>query len=83
MTQAEMTGSGFHIEPTPPQKLLRMTTLRTLLMDEIKGLRKSSLASSALATIRKEYSLTGNRQAVYTRFCELIEQYRASAGVTQ
>ena len=40
---------------------------------EMAGL-KISRGTSAYSIIKKEFGLKGNRESVYTQFCEVVEQ---------
>ena len=52
--------------------LYHMMSQRTALKLELKGLKHSR--GSVYAHIKRTYGLRGNKQSVYTQFCELIEK---------
>lgn len=68
MTQA---GSVSLTEPKQIE-LYHMMTQRSALKLEIAGLKMSR--GSVYAHIKRTYGLRGNKQSVYTQFCELIEK---------
>lgn len=53
-------------------KVYHMLSQKTALSLELKGLKMSK--GSMYAHIKRTYGLRGNRQSVYTQFCELIEK---------
>ena len=53
--------------------VFRMCTLLRMLKLEMAGL-KISRGTSAYSIIKKEFGLKGNRESVYTQFCEVVEQ---------
>jgi len=55
--------------------LYRMCVLRGALKLEIQGLRMSR-GPTVYSRIKREFGLKGNREAVYTQMCELIEKER-------
>lgn len=56
--------------------LFNMIAQKSALKLELAGLRHSR--GSVYAHIKKAYGLRGNKQSVYTQFCELVE--RAKGG---
>lgn len=56
--------------------LFNMIAQKSALKLELAGLRHSR--GSVYAHIKKVYGLRGNKQSVYTQFCELVE--RAKGG---
>ena len=53
-------------------RLFRMMSMKHALGLEIKGLRHSR--GSVYALIKREFGLRGNRESVFTQFCELVER---------
>ena len=53
--------------------VFRMCALRSALKLELKGL-KMSKGATAYSIIKKEFGLKGNKESVYTQFCEMCEQ---------
>lgn len=53
-------------------EMFNMMAQRSALKLELKGLKMSR--GSVYAHIKRTYGLRGNRQSVYTQFCELVEQ---------
>ena len=56
---------------TEPE-LYHMLTQKSALKLELAGLRHSR--GSVYALIKRVYHLRGNKQSVYTQFCELVEK---------
>lgn len=77
-TQGQTTGHPTVITGPERIKLVCMISQRAALNLERKGLRHSR--GSVLAIVKRSYGLTGNREAVYTQFCELIENYKLEHG---
>ena len=57
-------------QPTP--EYYRLLVLQAALRLELQGLKRSR-SPSAYAAIKREFGLRGNRERVYTQFCELVE----------
>jgi hypothetical protein len=53
-------------------RLAQMIAQKHALHLELKGLKHSG--GSVNARIKRHYGLRGNRQSVYTQFCELVER---------
>lgn len=53
-------------------RLAQMIAQKHALKLEMRGLKHSG--GSVNARIKKHYGLRGNRQSVYTQFCELVEK---------
>lgn len=53
-------------------RLFRMVSMKHALALEMKGLRHSR--GSVYAAIKREFGLRGNRESVFTQFCELVER---------
>jgi len=64
----ETTGSVMVTQP----ELFNMLAQKAALRLEIKGLKMSR--GSVYAHIKRTYGLRGNKQSVYTQFCELVEK---------
>lgn len=61
---------------TPQQiNFVRLVALRGALSLELKGMKRRG--RSAYSIIKHEFGLKGNRNAVYTQFCELVEKERS------
>lgn len=62
------------ISVTDPDEIrvVRMIALKSALNLERKGLRRKG--RSALSIVKSEFGLRGNRESVYTQFCELVER---------
>jgi hypothetical protein len=61
---------------TPAQiNFLRLCSLRGMLSLELKGMSRS-YPPSAYMIIKREFGFRGNREWVYTQFCEYIEKQR-------
>lgn len=73
------TGTPTVITGSERIKLVSMVAQRAALNLERKGLRHSR--GSIYALIKRSYGLKGNREAVYTQFCELIEKYKQEHGL--
>ena len=52
--------------------MARMLALKGALRLETLGMRHSG--GSVYARVKKEFGLRGNKQSVYTQFCELVEK---------
>lgn len=52
--------------------IAQMLAQRSALGLEMRGLKFSG--GSIYATIKRQHGLRGNKQSVYTQFCELIEK---------
>lgn len=72
------TGQATIITGSERIKLVSMLAQRAALNLERKGLTRRG--SSVLSIIKRSYGLKGNREAVYTQFCELIEKYKLEHG---
>ncbi len=57
-------------------KLYRMLALRGALSLECKGMKRRG--KSAYAIIKNEWGLKGNKESVYTQFCELTEKEKGN-----
>lgn len=55
-------------------KLAQMIAQKHAMNLERKGLRHSG--GSVTARVKRHYGLRGNRESVYTQFCELVEKKR-------
>jgi hypothetical protein len=53
-------------------KVAQMIAQRSALKLECRGLKKRG--RSMYAIIKQHYGLRGNRESVYTQFCELVER---------
>jgi hypothetical protein len=53
-------------------RIAQMLARRSALKLEMLGLKHSS--GSIYALIKREHGLRGNKQSVYTQYCELIEK---------
>ena len=53
-------------------QLYHMHVLRSALSLERKGMKRRG--RSAYAIIKREFNLRGNKESVYTQFCELCEK---------
>ena len=62
---------------TVDPKIFNMLAQKSALKLELQGLKMSR--GSVYAHIKRTYGLRGNKQSVYTQFCELCE--RAKTGV--
>lgn len=63
---------------TPEQiQMYRLLALRAALKLECMGLRGRL---NAYATIRREFGFRGNREQVYTQFCEYVEKEKGRCG---
>tara|TARA_R110000803_G_scaffold192258_2_gene255036 strand:- start:126 stop:332 length:207 start_codon:yes stop_codon:yes gene_type:complete len=51
----------------------RLVVLKQALRLELKGMR-ASRGRSAYAIVKEEFNLRGNKERVYTQFCELVEK---------
>ena len=58
--------------------MYRLIVLRGALHLELMGMRRRG--QSAYAIIKNEFGLHGNKQSVYTQFCELIQKRKAEGG---
>lgn len=59
---------------TPEQiRMARLLTLRAALKLEVMGLRGRV---SAYATVKREFGFRGNKERVYTQFCEYVEKQK-------
>lgn len=56
---------------TKPE-LFSMMSQKSALSLELKGMKHSR--GSVYAMIKRKYHLTGNKERVYTQFCELVEK---------
>ena len=59
-------------------RLFNMLAQKQALRLETLGLKHSK--GSVYAHIKKTYHLRGNKQSVYTQFCELVEEHKIGAG---
>lgn len=78
-TKGQSVGQPTVITGSAAIKLVSMVAQRSALNLERKGMTRRG--SSMLSIIKRSYGLTGNREAVYTQFCELIEKYRQEHGL--
>lgn len=67
-----MSGEAITITGEKNIKMAQMLAQRSCLKMEIAGLGRRG--RSAYAIIKEQYGLRGNKQSVYTQFCELIEK---------
>jgi hypothetical protein len=58
-------------------KLFNMLALKQAMRLETLGVR--STKGSAYAHIKRVYGLRGNKQSVYTQFCEVVEKEKGNA----
>ena len=58
-------------------RLAQMVARKHALNLERKGLRRRG--PSVLSIVKKEYGLRGNRESVYTQYCELVERAKGGA----
>lgn len=66
------SSSGCTIIDTPEGiRMVRLLALRGALKLEILGLRGRV---NAYQIVKREFGFKGNRQAVYTQFCEYVEK---------
>ena len=56
-------------------RMARLLTLKSALKLETLGMKHSR--GSVYALIKREFGLRGNKQRVYTQFCELVEKEKA------
>ena len=68
-----MTKELLILETPEAIRLYRLRTLQQALRLECLGMKRSR-PPSAYSIIKKEFGLRGSREAVYTRFCELIQR---------
>lgn len=61
-------------------KTFRLLALKGALKLECLGMRRSR-GPSAYSIVKREFGFKGNKNSVYTQFCEEIEKWKAS-GVT-
>ena len=52
--------------------IARLITLKKALLLETKGMKRRG--RSVYTIIKSEFGLRGNKQSVYTQFCELVEK---------
>jgi hypothetical protein len=55
-------------------EMFNMLAQKSALGLELKGMKMSR--GSVYAHIKRTYGLKGNKQSVYTQFCELVEKYK-------
>lgn len=58
-------------------KMFKMLAQKQALRLELQGMKRRG--PSAFSVVKKTYNLSGNRQSVFTQFCELCEQAKAGA----
>lgn len=56
-------------------KMFKMLAQKQALRLELQGMKRRG--PSDFSIVKKTYNLTGNRQSVFTKFCELCEQAKA------
>lgn len=71
MTQAK---GAIVIDSPEGIRFYRLLTLRAALRLETLGMRRRG--PSAYSIIKREFGLRGNKQSVYTQFCEYVESQR-------
>lgn len=61
---------------TSPQQIqaFRLLALKGAFTLELKGLRRSRRGPSAYAIVKREFSLTGGKQAVYDAFISILKE---------
>lgn len=59
--------------------LFNMLALKQALRLETLGMKKRG--QSAYAIVKSHYGLRGNKQSVYTQFCELCEKEKGNVGI--
>ncbi len=62
---------------TTETEIFNMLAQKQALKLELKGLRNSR--GSVYAHVKRVYGLRGNKQSVYTQFCELCEKAKGGS----